>query len=180
MSRLDPATRTNLAAQLRRQESKGGKPSLVAYPCPAGFATIGHGHNLEARLPKVTPEEAAIRRVALLKMRITPEDAERLLASDMEAAEVALLDHWPWMVGLDGVRLAAFVNLAFNMGVPRLAGFKDTLAALQAGDYETAANELQDSRWFRQVGDGGGGYFDRGEEIVSQVRAGAWSPKFFA
>jgi lysozyme len=43
------------------------------------------------------------------------------------------------------------VNMMFNMGRPRLSGFKKFNAALEAGDWKTAAVEGRDSRWYRQV-----------------------------
>ena len=45
------------------------------------------------------------------------------------------------------------VNMCFNMGAPRLSGFKKFIAGVNAGDWKTAAVEMMDSRWARQVGD---------------------------
>lgn len=44
------------------------------------------------------------------------------------------------------------VNMMFNMGRPRLSGFKNFRAALAEGDWDRAADEMVDSRWYRQVG----------------------------
>lgn len=46
----------------------------------------------------------------------------------------------------------ALANMAFNLGLPRLLGFRRLLAALEAGDYAAAAREALDSRWAEQVG----------------------------
>jgi len=43
------------------------------------------------------------------------------------------------------------VNMMFNMGRPRLTGFKKFNAAIEAGDWIEAAKEGRDSRWYRQV-----------------------------
>ena len=43
------------------------------------------------------------------------------------------------------------VNMMFNMGRPRLSGFKKFNAALEDGDWATAAVEGRDSRWHKQV-----------------------------
>jgi len=43
------------------------------------------------------------------------------------------------------------VNMMFNMGRPRLSQFKKFNAALEAGDWATAAVEGRDSRWHKQV-----------------------------
>jgi len=43
------------------------------------------------------------------------------------------------------------VNMMFNMGRPRLSGFKKFNAAIEAGDWNEAAKEGRDSRWYDQV-----------------------------
>ena len=43
------------------------------------------------------------------------------------------------------------VNMMFNMGRPRLSGFKKFNAAIEARDWMEAAKEGRDSRWYRQV-----------------------------
>jgi lysozyme len=43
------------------------------------------------------------------------------------------------------------VNMMFNMGRPRLSGFKKFNAAIEAGDWLEAAKEGRDSRWYNQV-----------------------------
>jgi lysozyme len=43
------------------------------------------------------------------------------------------------------------VNMMFNMGRPRLSGFKKFNAAIAEGDWTEAAKEGRDSRWYNQV-----------------------------
>ena len=38
------------------------------------------------------------------------------------------------------------------MGAPRLAKFKKFIAGVDSGDWNTAAVEMMDSRWAKQVG----------------------------
>lgn len=68
---------------------------------------------------------------------------------------------------LDEGRQINLIQLAFNLG-NRLLGFHHMIAAIQSGDFETAANELQNSSWFEQVG-------VRGPESVSCFRTGKYS-----
>ena len=42
--------------------------------------------------------------------------------------------------------------MAYNMGRPKLAKFKKTLAAFEQKDYCTAAKEMGYSEWAKQVG----------------------------
>jgi lysozyme len=55
--------------------------------------------------------------------------------------------------------------MCFNLGIARLRGFKKMLAAMQAGDVETAAKEMLDSTWAKQVG-------ARAHRLAAQWRAG--------
>jgi len=41
--------------------------------------------------------------------------------------------------------------MMFNMGRPRLSGFKKFLAAVKAKNFKEAAKEGRDSRWYDQV-----------------------------
>jgi len=56
-----------------------------------------------------------------------------------------------------------FLNLIFNMGFERLAKFKNTLAFLRQRDYQSVADNLEKSLWYRQVG-------TRAVELVERVR----------
>ena len=55
-------------------------------------------------------------------------------------------------------------NMMFNMGRPRLSGFKKFNAAVAAGEWEEAAEEMIDSRWYRQV-------TNRADRLVTRMRA---------
>jgi lysozyme len=57
------------------------------------------------------------------------------------------------------------VNMIFNMGGRRLAGFRKMLAALQKKEYEQAAVEMLASAWAEQVG-------DRALRLAEQMRKG--------
>lgn len=52
---------------------------------------------------------------------------------------------------LDDTRQRVLTQLAFNMG-NRLMGFKKTLALIEQSKFAGAADELQNSKWFTQVG----------------------------
>ena len=58
---------------------------------------------------------------------------------------------------------AIITNMAFNMGKKGVAGFDKMLAAIKAQDWETAAKEMEDSKWFNQVG-------DRAKRLVERMR----------
>lgn len=120
---------------------------LQPYRCTAGALTIGYGRNLDA-------------------VGITEEEADIMLRADVEIAEKgaqALVgDVW---TALSPTRQAVLINMTFNLGRTRLAAFKNFLAALRAADYQTAADEMLDSRWATQVG-------DRAQRLARQMRNG--------
>ena len=57
-----------------------------------------------------------------------------------------------WFPSLTDDRQRAIINMVFNLGLTKLLHFKKFLAAMEAGDYETAGKEMLDSKWARQVG----------------------------
>ena len=42
-------------------------------------------------------------------------------------------------------------NMSFQLGKPRLSKFKNMIAAVEADDYQEMANQMEDSRWFKQT-----------------------------
>lgn len=53
---------------------------------------------------------------------------------------------------LDDVRQEVVVNMAFNLGYTRLAGFKMLLAAVNSSAWDDAATQMLSSKWASQVG----------------------------
>ena len=54
-------------------------------------------------------------------------------------------------------------NMMFNLGFPRLSKFRGMKAGVDARDWDAAADEMIDSRWYRQVG-------ARAERLVDRMR----------
>jgi lysozyme len=69
----------------------------------------------------------------------------------------------------DNVRRFVVKNMLFNIGLGRLLGFKKMLAAVRAGDYDRAAEEMMDSKWARQVK-------GRAVELAEMMRTGEYDP----
>jgi lysozyme len=66
---------------------------------------------------------------------------------------------------LNDVRRGILINMFFNMGYYRVIQFKKMILALQRKDWDLAADEMMDSKWYRQVG-------YRGIELVKLMRKG--------
>jgi hypothetical protein len=45
--------------------------------------------------------------------------------------------------------------MVFNMGASKFGGFKDTIKAIENEDWDAAADGMEDSKWFHQVGSRG-------------------------
>ena len=55
-------------------------------------------------------------------------------------------------------------NMMFNMGRPRLSKFKGMKRGVDSRDWNAAADEMVDSRWYRQV-------TKRADRLVERIRA---------
>lgn len=84
---------------------------------------------------------------------ISEKEAVMLLTHDLERIMADLDTRIPWWAHQPEPVQRALVNMAFNLGVPGLMGFKGMLAALQARNYVEAAKAALDSKWAKQVGD---------------------------
>lgn len=118
-----------LAKELIADEGLKLKP----YYCTAGKLTIGVGRNLEDR-------------------GITPAEATHMLTNDIAAITQDLNRAIPWWTTLSENRQRVLANMAFNLGISRLLGFKNALTLMKIAKYEDAAKEMLDSNWARQVG----------------------------
>lgn len=140
-----------LIKQLKRHEGNvmnNGKHE--PYEDHLGYLTIGYGRLID-------PE---------IKGGISESEAELLLMNDL----VAFMDaakSYSWYDSLDDVRKAVIVNMLFNLGQPRFNKFVAMHEALKAQNYATAAAEMLDSRWAKQVK-------GRAKELAEQMRTGKW------
>lgn len=114
------------------------------YEDSVGVLTIGYGTNLE--------------------QGITKEQAECLLRTEVEKKSRRVKDALPelWET-LSETRKAVLVNMAFNLGTEGMLSFKAMLKAVRAGNFDTAADEMLDSKWHEQVG-------RRAERLAKQMR----------
>ena len=126
---------------------------LQVYQDSLGIDTIGIGRNLEDRgISKEELDDLDIPTIDhIYEYGITEADAMVLAENDVQIVEEELLRAHPCVDGLDAVRQLILVDMAFNMGVPRLLKFKKMWAAVHDNDFATAAKEMLDSRWANQV-----------------------------
>jgi lysozyme len=144
----------SLKEMLLRHEGKSLKP----YRCPAGKLTIGIGHNIDAKgLPQ------AINAYLSRKGAITESMCNELLAADISSAYADCIRLYPAFTTFSENRQAALCDFMFNVGPGTAATFKNTNRAINSYDWERAAQGLENSLWYVQVG-------DRAPEIVRMIR----------
>lgn len=135
-----------LIAELRRDE--GVRRS--AYADSVGLLTIGVGRMIDPRKGG----------------GLSDEEIDYLLRNDMAKVRAQLDASLPWWRELDEVRQRVLLNMAFNLGINGLLGFKNTLAAIQAHDWKRAAAGMLASAWAKQVG-------ARANRLVQMILTGA-------
>jgi lysozyme len=116
------------------------------YTCTAGKLTIGVGRNLTDR--------------ALFE-----DEIDLMLKNDIALVERQLDESLSWWRQMTDARQNVLVNMGFNLGVPGLLGFKNTLAFMKSGRYDEAAAGMMSSKWAKQVG-------RRAERLAAIVRSG--------
>ena len=146
---------------------------LKPYKCPANKWTIGVGRNLEdVGLSKdeqlklfgtsgLSRKEVIDR---LLARGISEEEALFLLDNDIKKC-TADVKRFPWFESLNPVRQKVIIDMRLNLGFAGLKGFKRMISALEQGDYDKAAEEMKDSKWYYQVG-------IRGRRLVKMMKTG--------
>ena len=126
---------------------------LTVYQDSLGIDTIGIGRNLEDRgISKEELDHMDIPSMAVVyEHGITEADARYLAENDVQIVEEELVRSHPCVDKLDSVRQLVLMDMAFNMGVPRLCKFKNMWNAIHNEDFPNAAKEMLDSRWAIQV-----------------------------
>ena len=127
---------------------------LTVYQDTLGIDTIGIGRNLKDR--GISKEELNYMDIpsidAVYEHGITEADARYLAMNDIKIVENELCRVQPVVNELDAVRQLILMDMAFNMGVPRLCKFKKMWAAIHEQRFDIASIEMLDSRWAKQVG----------------------------
>ena len=134
---------SELAAQIIEHE--GVVPH--AYKDSVGKTTIGIGRNIDDK--PLTESEM------LYLLRNDIADAKR------DASRIV----GPVFYKLSKVRQNVLIDMAFNLGAVRFAGFKKMLAYVRRGYYELAAFEMKNSKWYKQVG-------RRGRRLMELMKKG--------
>ena len=127
----------------------------VVYKDSVGLATVGVGHLCLPRDNLAvgdTVDDATIDRWL---------DADIIRSTQIARTLVSSYDR------LDDCRQRIVVNLCFNLG-NRFGQFVNTIAYINAMDFDNAATNLSQSKWYAQVG-------HRGVEMCDALRRGVYT-----
>jgi lysozyme len=106
--------------------------SPKAIPDVDGTFVLGYGHNCQRAV-------------------ITTGAATVVLGDDLTATLTALVLAWPPFLACDGPRQQLVLEMAYQLGVEGLLGFKDLLHSLAAKNYSAAVDALVASRLAAQT-----------------------------
>jgi len=127
---------------------------LTVYKDSLGIDTIGIGRNLKDR--GISREELDYLDIPSMEVvyehGISEADARYLALNDIAIVENELCRVHNCVENLDSVRQLVLMDMAFNMGVPRLCKFVKMWNAIHEEKWEAASREMLDSKWARQVG----------------------------
>lgn len=130
-----------LKSWLRYDEGYDDRP----YICTAGRLTIGWGRNLEDD-------------------GISLDEGNLMLENDMKRTDKDLRT-CQWYLGAPNSVQDALFNMCFNLGLPRLLGFKKMIQAIEDKNYTKAAFEALNSKWAIQLP-------NRAKEVSVMIREG--------
>ena len=129
-----------LIKDLRRHGGMRNYP----YKCSANKLTIGIGRNIE-------------------DIGISDDEADYMLKNDIARVQEDLDRNVLYWREFPEPVQRALANFVFNVGITRALRFKRMWSALQQFDFETAAEELLDSKYATQVG-------TRANELANLIR----------
>jgi GH24 family phage-related lysozyme (muramidase) len=138
-----------LRAQLIKHEDKKAK----VYKDSEGVPTIGVGFNLQradAR-KKIADLGLDYDKVLAGQQTLSEEQIGKLLDADIATALGDCQAVFPKFTELSDVRQRVLVDMMFNLGKPRFVKFEKMIAAVKEGKFDKAADEMKDSKWYRQV-----------------------------
>lgn len=138
---------TKIYNQLKRDEGE----ILHAYQDHLGYWTIGVGILIDRR------KGGGLR----------PEESEFIFNNRLKIVKAELSRKLPFFSKLSEARQGVLLNMAYQMGVQGLLGFKNTLKTIERGEYTKAGQEMLQSLWARQTP-------ERAKRLSVQMTTGVW------
>ncbi len=141
-------------AKLREQLTIDEGCVYEIYNDHLGYATFGIGHLVR----ESDPENGSPLGTAVSEERVI-EAFDDDVATVLSECKVL----YPDFDDLPEEVQQIIANMMFNLGRPRLSKFAGMKRGVDSQDWDAAADEMVDSRWYRQVG-------ARAERLVERMR----------
>ena len=135
---------------------------MKVYKCTAGKRTIGYGWNLDSKkMNKATINDFNhiqnnIRLLIPLwksgQSQMPLDLAEKILIAQAKQAKKEAQNSIKKFESLCSNRQDVLIDMCFNLGITRFKKFKQFIKAINNKDYQEAKKQMQDSRWYHQVG----------------------------
>ena len=119
-----------------------------------GYPTFGIGHLITASDPEYDSP---------LGTRVDVSRVAAAFAQDVQTVLSECTVLYPDFDDLPEEVQQIIANMMFNLGRPRLSKFRGMKAGVDDQNWQRAADEMVDSRWYRQVG-------ARAERLVERMR----------
>lgn len=119
-----------------------------------GYPTFGIGHLVTDADPEHGQEVGT---------SVSTERCRSAFDVDVEQVIADCQILYPGLDNLPEEVQRIIANMMFNMGRPRLSKFANMKAAVDEGDWNRAADEMMDSRWYNQV-------TNRADRLVERMR----------
>ena len=120
-----------------------------------GKKTVGIGHLCQEGDPEFWKS---------IGTEVTQDRVDELFGKDIAWTMCDCRDIVPKFDDMPREIRLILANMVFNMGRSRIIGFRKMLAAVDERDWSTAADEMHDSKWRRQVP-------ARAERLIKRMRA---------
>lgn len=141
--------------KLRKELAEDEGCKYEIYLDHLGLPTMGIGHLITENDPEhgkpvgTVVEQERVQAAFNLDIAVTVNDCHRLYSDFDDLPEEAQ---------------RVIANMMFNLGYPRLSKFKGMKAGVDARDWNEAADQMVDSRWYTQVP-------NRARRLVARMRA---------
>ena len=119
-----------------------------------GYPTFGIGHLVR---------NLTLRMAVLSGPKVSEDRVNEAFDADIEIVLSDCNKLYPDFEDLPEEAQQIIANMMFNLGRPRLSKFVGMKRGVDAKDWNSAADEMVDSRWYRQVG-------RRAERLVNRMR----------
>ena len=139
---------------LRRQLEIDEGVKYEIYNDHLGYATFGVGH----LVLETNPEYGRPVGTTVSESRVV-----EVFKLDCESVLIDCITLYPDFYDLPEEVQQIIANMMFNMGRTRLSKFKGMKRGVDAKDWNAAADEMVDSRWYRQV-------TNRANRLVNRMR----------